>query len=130
MHTASRILLGLAVAAMAACASSTQGTQNTGDPADGPAPEAGEAGTLRVVNRSSTDMDVYVVRSGQQVRVGLAPGGETTNFALTRALMTGGGQVHFEAIPTRSAPGVRTGIRTDPAVVRAGQIITLDVPPQ
>ena len=127
MHMASRILLGLAVATMAACASSTQGT---GDPADGPAPEAGEAGTLRVVNRSSTDMDVYVVRSGQQVRVGLAPGGETTNFALTRALMTGGGQVHFEAIPTRSAPGVRTGIRTDPAVVRAGQIITLDVPPQ
>lgn len=127
MHTASRILLGLAVAGMAACASSTQGT---GDPADGPAPEAGEAGTLRVVNRSSTDMDVYVVRSGQQVRVGLAPGGETTTFELTRALMTGGGQVHFEAIPTRSAPGVRTGIRTDPAVVRAGEIITLDVPPQ
>ena len=124
---ASRILLGLAVAAMAACASSTQ---STGDPADGPAPEVGEAGTLRVVNRSSTDMDVYVVRSGQQVRVGLAPGAETTSFALTRALMTGGGQVHFEAIPTRSAPGVRTGIRTDPAVVRAGEIITLDVPPQ
>ena len=127
MRITRRILLGLAAATIAGCAPSTQGT---GDAADGPAPAAGEAGTLRVVNRSSTDMDVYVVRSGQQVRVGLAPGGETTNFALTRALMSGGGQVHFEAIPTRSAPGVRTGIRTDPAVIRAGEIITLDVPPQ
>ncbi len=127
MHAHTRILLGLAVIASAACASNTQGT---GDPADGPAAEASDAGTLRVANRSSTDMDVYVVRTGQRVRIGLAPGGETTSFALTTALMTGGGVVHFEAVPTRSAPGVRTGIRTDPATVRGGQIITLDVPPQ
>ncbi len=127
MRITRRILLGLATATMAACASSTQGT---GETADGPAPEASDAGTLRVVNRSSTDMDIYVVRSGQQVRIGLAPGGETTSFALTTALMTGGGVVHFEAVPTRSAPGVRTAIRSDPATVRGGQIVTLDVPPQ
>ena len=127
MHTQSRILLGLAVAAMAACAPSTQGS---GNPADGPAPEASDAGTLRVSNRSSTDMDVYVVRSSQRVRIGLAPGGETTSFALTTALMTGGGVVHFEAVPTRSAPGVRTAIRSDPGTVRGGEIVTLDIPPQ
>lgn len=127
MDTASRILLGLALASMAACASSTQGA---GDPADGPAAEASDAGTLRVANRSSTDMDVYVVRSSQRVRIGLAPGGETTSFALSTALMTGGGAVHFEAVPTRSAAGVSTAVRSDPATVRGGQIITLDIPPQ
>jgi uncharacterized protein YceK len=120
-----RILLGLAVGALTACASSTQSTAGPADTSP-----AGEAGTLRVANRSSTDMDVYVVRAGQRVRIGLAPGGETTSFALTTALMAGGGTVHFEAIPTRSAPGVSTGIRSDPATPRRGQIITLDVPPQ
>lgn len=126
MYLQSRILLGLAVSALTACAS---GPQSSPDPAATPA-EASEAGTLRVANRSSTDMDVYVVRAGQRVRIGLAPGGETTSFALTTALMAGGGYVHFEAIPTRSAPGVATGIRSDPATPRRGQIITLDVPPQ
>jgi len=76
-------------------------------------------------------MDVYAVRSGQRIRLGLAPGGETTNFTLSPGIMTGGGNVWFEAVPTRQV-GVDSGgnVRTDPVQARAGDVITLDVPPQ
>lgn len=125
LQTTRQALLRLALAGAAACATSS------GTPSDAPAsPEAeGDAGRLDVSNRSSADMDVFLVRSGQRVRLGLAPASETTRFTLSRALMAGGSP-YFEAVPRSSTAGVRQSIRTEPVVVRAGQVVTLDVPPQ
>jgi hypothetical protein len=89
-------------------------------------PEA--AGNLEVINRSSLDMDVYLVRSnGQRNRIGLAPGSKTTRFALTPAQVAGVGPVTFEAVPTLR--GGR-GVSSDQVNVTPREVITLDIPPQ
>ena len=125
LQSTRRALLLLALAGTAGCATSTS---SDGNPPAGPEPQ-GDAARLDVSNRSSIDMDVFLVRSGQRVRVGMAPASETTSFSLSRVLMTGGSP-YFEAVPRSSAAGVRQTVRTEPVVVRPGQVVTLDVPPQ
>jgi hypothetical protein len=46
-------------------------------------------------------------------------------------VIVGGGSVYFEAVPARRV-GVDSGgiVRTDNTQVRAGDVISLDVPPQ
>ena len=46
-------------------------------------------------------MDVFAIRSGQRIRLGTAPGGETTRFTLSPGVIVGGGAVFFEAVPSR-----------------------------
>jgi hypothetical protein len=92
-------------------------------------PETKEvAGNLQVINRSSQDMDIYLVRrNGQRNRLGLAPASKTTRFALTPAQVAGVGPVNFEAIPI-----LRGGqaIRSDQVIVTPTEAVTLDIPPQ
>ena len=100
---------------------------NQSDPAAAAGAESRDRGaTLIVENRASSDMDVYVNRSGQRSRLGLAPGSRTTRFTLSPALTTGPGEFRFEAVPIT---GGRASA-TEPVTVRAGESITLDVPPQ
>ncbi|HEX6643588.1 MAG TPA: hypothetical protein VF037_02865 [Gemmatimonadales bacterium] len=126
MATLSRLFVLALVLVAPACST------GAADPPEQPAPAPdGQNGRLDVSNRSSTDMDVYAVRSGQRIRLGTAPGGETSRFTLSPGVITGGGTVYFEAVPTRQV-GVDSGgaIRTDNVQVRGGDVITLDVPPQ
>lgn len=83
---------------------------------------------LRVDNRASLDMDIYAVRGdGQSIRLGFAPGGEATVFALPPTVTAGATSLRFEARPVRSsgAPVV-----SEPFGVRKGDVITWSVPPQ
>ena len=88
---------------LAACASG--GSQKSA-PSASPASEP----SLQVVNRSSADMDIYLVRTGQRIRLGLAPNNQTTRFSLSPSLTIGAGTVRFEAVPWLAA----TPSRTDP----------------
>ncbi len=126
MATLARLSFAVLLVLLPACSSSTA------DPAPQPAaaPE-GQNARLDVSNRSSFDMDVFAIRSGQRIRLGTAPGGETSRFTLSPGVIVGGGTLYFEAVPSRRVGADSGGIvRTDNAQVRAGDVISLDVPPQ
>lgn len=113
--------LALVLAIGTGCGGGTQPA-----PVGAVAPET--AGNLEVVNRSSLDMDIFLVRqSGQRNRLGLAPGSKTTRFALTPAQVAGVGPVTFSAVPT-----LRGGRSVDSDQVNVTQkyVITLEIPPQ
>jgi hypothetical protein len=82
--------------------------------------------TLVVTNRSTWDMDVYLVREGMQSRLGLAPGGMSTRYSLTPAQFIGGGQIRIVAKPLVSG---RT-ITSEPLTLSRGQEVTWDIPPR
>lgn len=100
-----------------------------GAPAPPPAAAAPSvAGNLQVINRSSQDMDIFLVRqNGQRNRLGLAPASRTTGFALTPAQVAGVGPVTFDAVPL--IRGGRT-VSSDQVNVTPKETITLDIPPQ
>ena len=89
-----------------------------------PSPEA--VARLEVVNRSASDMDIYLVHAGQRSRLGLAPSSETTRFTLAPAQLAGVGMSHFEAVPLLATT---RPVHSDPTKVRLGDVITFDVPP-
>jgi hypothetical protein len=82
----------------------------------------------RIENRASLDMDISVRRNdGRSSRLGFAPGGETTVFALPTSLTAGASWVRFEAKPVRSSG---TAVVSEPFPVKMGDEITWSVPPQ
>lgn len=107
-----------AVLLVAGCATAT--SSDTGA-ANAPA-------RLQVNNHSSVDFDVYLLRSDQRNRLGLAPAGQTTSFTLSRALMAGSAAIRFEADPTTGSAG--RGVVSDAGVVSPGSVIILEIPPQ
>jgi hypothetical protein len=81
-----------------------------------------------IENRTNTDMDIYVRRTDRQViRLGFAPGGETTVFALPTALTAGGSSIRFEARPIRTG-GQR--VLSEPFPIVRGEEIIWSIPPQ
>lgn len=92
-------------------------------------PEPTEGGTnARIDNRASIDADIFVRRNdGQVSRLGFAPAGETTTFALPASLTAGAAWVRFEARPVR-----RSGepVVSEPFPVRMGAQLSWSVPPQ
>lgn len=102
------------------------GGSNTSTPAASPEPS--EVPRVRIENRASLDMDIYVVRSdGQRVRLGFVPGGDDATFALPAAITAGATSITFEARPVR-----RSGqtVVSEPFGVHEGAEITWSVPPQ
>jgi hypothetical protein len=82
----------------------------------------------RIENRASLDMDIYVRRNdGRVSRLGLAPGGETTSFALPPTLTAGAAWVRFEARPVRHSG---EPVVSEPFPVKMGDEISWSVPPQ
>ena len=82
----------------------------------------------RIENRASLDMDISVRRNdGRSSRLGFAPGGETTEFALPTSLTAGASWVRFEAKPVRSSGATAV---SEPFPVKMGDEITWSVPPQ
>ncbi len=99
-----------------------------GAPDTAPDPEPGDQARVRIENRASLDMDIYLVRSdGQRIRLGFVPGGETAVFALPSTLTAGASSIGFEARPVR-----RSGqpVTSEPFGVQEGEEITWSVPPQ
>jgi hypothetical protein len=98
------------------------GGRNTGSP------EPSNQTRAKIENRSSLDVDIFVRRNdGRVSRLGLAPGGETTSFALPPTLTAGAAWVRFEARPVRQSgePAV-----SEPFPVKMGDEISWSVPPQ
>jgi hypothetical protein len=101
--------------ATAAC-----GGRSTGSPA----PQS--AATVRVENRSSSDVDIYLLPTfNRATRIGFVPAADTAEFALARALLAGSAAFSLEARPVRG--GRR--YRSEPFAARAGEAITWSVPP-
>ena len=91
-------------------------------------PEPNEQTRARIENRASLDMDIYVRRNdGRVSRLGLAPGGETTSFALPPTLIAGAAWVRFEARPVRQSG---QPVVSEIFPVRMGEEISWSVPPQ
>lgn len=113
-------LVVLLAGAASGCGAATPAAPGEVAPVDG--------GRLEVNNRSSLDMDLFLVgHSGIRSRLGLAPGGKVTTFALTPAQVAGANPVVFQAVPT-----LRGGqaISSDPVNVTSKEAVTLDIPPQ
>jgi hypothetical protein len=94
----------------------------------GPDPQAEDQARVRIDNRASLDMDIYLLRGGgQALRLGFVPGGEKSTFALPPTLTAGAVSITFEARPVR-----RSGqaVRSEPFRVSPGEEITWSIPPQ
>lgn len=116
------LLIALAAVSSAGCAASSAGASATSEPDQLQA-------RLDVQNRTSEDLDIYIIRAGQRARLGMAPAGKTTGFSLSKSLMTGGSS-QFEAVRIGGAGAPVAPVRTELLTVRPGEVITLDVPPQ
>ncbi|HET7456286.1 MAG TPA: hypothetical protein VFJ74_01445 [Gemmatimonadaceae bacterium] len=96
-----------------------------------PAPPGTEAplssaATLVVDNRGFTDMTIYVLRGGtQRIRLGLAIGSSTQRFTIPADIIAGSTMLRFVADPI----GGRRSPVSDEIAVRAGDTVTLTIPP-
>jgi hypothetical protein len=91
-----------------------------------PAPHS--SAKVRIENRSSSDMDIYVRPAlDRPTRLGFVPASETVEFALARALIAGSTSFNLEARPVRGAGGAAL---SEPFMARAGEEIFWSIPPQ
>ena len=124
MQSVKRTFRGASAAVIAAllvtgCGGSPQ------SPVTGPAPEG--ASRLIVNNRSLADMDIYLVKSGARTRLGMAPGGKTSEFILQPGQLAGVGTIHFVAEPF-GASG--RPVTSEPVHIRPSSVTTFDISPQ
>ena len=80
---------------------------------------------VRVTNQSWLDMNVYVIRSSQRIRLGTVGANQTQRFTLPQNLVFGATPLRFLADPIGSA---RTA-QSFEIVVSPGDEITLTIPP-
>lgn len=110
-------LLGLAAlcAIFAACASMGKQT---------PAGQ-GPATTVVVDNRAFLDMTIYILRSGQRLRLGIAQSLAKTTLTIPHGIVFGSTQLRFLADPIGSN---RTPV-SEEITVMEGDEVTLTLPP-
>lgn len=110
--------LGLAVflAGVAACSTFSRGSTTT---------DQSQPTVVQVDNEGFQDMDVYAVRSGQRVRLGLAPGSSKTNFTIPSTLVNGLTSLRFIADPI----GGRRASVSQEITVAPGDTVVMTIPP-
>ncbi|HEY8164377.1 MAG TPA: hypothetical protein VIF83_02385 [Gemmatimonadaceae bacterium] len=81
---------------------------------------------LKVDNRAVLDMNIYVVRSSQRIRIGTANGLTTTRLTIPSSLVFGATSLRFMADPIGSN---RVPI-SDDITVLPGDEVTMIIPPQ
>jgi hypothetical protein len=81
--------------------------------------------TVRVENQNFADMTIYVIQSGQRVRLGLANGNSTARFKIPRSMIFGLSQLQFQAHPI----GGRGDPISETITVSPGDTIRLVIPP-
>jgi hypothetical protein len=116
MRYRSRWITGALLAAvLSACSHSSPARS------EGPPPKST---VLRVVNRNFYDMTIFLVRFGDRVRLGLAPGNGTSTFEFPSQFVQSG-TVRFEAKPVGS-----TGRAfTQEISVQPGDVIGVEIQP-
>lgn len=80
---------------------------------------------LAVDNQGFADMTMYVVTSGQRIRLGLAVGKTTSEFTIPASVVGSGREIQFLADPVGSS---RTQV-TEQMYVRSGERVSLVIPP-
>jgi hypothetical protein len=80
---------------------------------------------VRITNQSWLDMNVYVLRSSQRIRLGTVGANQTQRFTLPQNLVFGATPLRFLADPIGSS---RTA-QSFEIVVSPGDEITLTIPP-
>jgi hypothetical protein len=113
MRMSRRIFVVAALGLLAACARSRV-------PID---PNA--ATTIRVENQSTLDMNIYVLRGSERIRLGTANGLNTSVFTIPRHVIFGATPLRFLADPI----GSNRSPVSDEIVVTAGDQVTLRIPP-
>lgn len=87
------------------------------------APAAAET-TVRVQNQNWLDMNIYVVRSGQRIRLGMVPGASTRVLTIPANLVFGSTSLQFLADPV----GSRQTPISNEISVHPGDQVTLLIP--
>jgi hypothetical protein len=80
---------------------------------------------LRVDNRAFSDMTIYVLRSGQRIRLGIAPGNSTARFQIPSHVIFGATPLRFLADPI-GASGTPV---SEEITVQPGDEVVLMIPP-
>lgn len=81
---------------------------------------------LKVDNRAVLDMNIYVLRSTQRIRLGTASGLSTTRLTIPSSMLLGATTLRFMADPIGSN---RMPV-SDDITVLPGDEVTLIIPPQ
>jgi hypothetical protein len=113
MRMSRRIFVIAAVGLVAACARSRV-------PVDPNAPT-----TIRVENQATMDMNIYVLRGSERIRLGTANGLNTSVFTIPKHIIFGATPLRFLADPI----GSRRSPVSDEIIVTAGDQVTLRIPP-
>src|SRR2546426_180488 len=90
----------------------------------GTAPARAET-AVKVENQNYLDMDVFLVRGGQRIRLGMVTGLSTHLFMLRPEVVGTGTDLQFEFHPI----GGRANPRTERIMVQPGDVIELTIPP-
>ena len=81
---------------------------------------------VEVDNRGFSDMNVYVARSAQRVRLGMAPGHSTTLLDVPHGLVSGLTPLRFIADPIG---GTRASV-SEEITVAPGDTVVMTIPPE
>lgn len=94
--------------------------------AGNPSPNA--TPTVKIENRSNSDMDIYVRPSLKRpVRLGFVPAADTVQFVLAPAIVAGSGGFNLEARPVRAGG---SPLLSETFIARPGDEIYWSIPPQ
>jgi hypothetical protein len=114
----------VAVYALLACTLAFAGACSTNSKED-PNAEPVPATMLKVENQAFLDMTIYVVRSSQRIRLGVANGNSTARFVIPANLIFGSTPLRFQADPIgRNRAPVSQEITVSP-----GDEVILTIPP-
>jgi hypothetical protein len=80
---------------------------------------------VTVENQNFLDMDVFLIRGGQRVRLGMVPGLSSRMLMVRPELIGYGTEVQFELHPI----GGRGNPLSETITVRPGDVIHLTIPP-
>ena len=109
------IPFALLLAGIAACSTLTRGSGTTAQ---------NQPTVLEVDNQGFQDMDVYAVRFGQRVRLGLATGIHKTNLTIPSSLVSGLTPLRFVADPI----GGRRPSVSQEITVAPGDTVVMTIP--
>ncbi len=111
----------LMLTAMVCCMATACSRNSKEDPAAEPVPDT----FLKVDNQQFLDMNVYVIRSSQRIRLGMATGNSTTRMRIPSNLLFGPTPLRFQADPIG---GTRQPVSQE-INVSAGDEVILIIPP-
>jgi hypothetical protein len=80
---------------------------------------------VKVENQNYLDMNVFVVRGGQRIRLGMVTGLSTQIFVLRPEIVGNANELQFEVHPI----GGRGNPRSETITVQPGDVIELTIPP-